>query len=80
MPEFTVAIHLDTEYETVQGLDIAFTYDPVIIQLDGIAPGYWFTGAVPTTTSGLFDDPLARDTSARRCWAPAEATTEPWRS
>lgn len=44
---FTVDLTLDSEGTTVQGVDVVFTYDPAIVQFDGVVDGDWFT------TSGL---------------------------
>ena len=40
---FPINVYLDSEYEEVQGVEVVMTFDPVIVRLDGIAPGDWFT-------------------------------------
>lgn len=43
--DFTVDITLDSQGETVQGLDLTFSYDPTIVQFNGVTAGDWFTGS-----------------------------------
>jgi hypothetical protein len=46
-PDFEVTIELAAEGQTVQGLDILFSFNPDIVTLNGVTAGDWFT------TSGL---------------------------
>lgn len=42
---FQVDLQLTTNGVTVQGLDVVFSYDPTIVQLDGVSGGGWLTGS-----------------------------------
>ena len=42
---FQIDLDLTTDSLPVQGLDIVFTFDPAIVQLDAINAGSWFTGS-----------------------------------
>jgi len=42
---FEVAIDLAADGASVMGTEIAATFDPAIVRLDGITAGDWFTGA-----------------------------------
>ncbi|HPF36161.1 MAG TPA: cohesin domain-containing protein [Candidatus Krumholzibacteria bacterium] len=45
--DFSVDLTLDTQGAVVQGVDVVFTYEPTIVQFNGVVDGDWFT------TSGL---------------------------
>ena len=42
---FTVDLTLDSQGATVQGLDVVFTYDPMVVQFTGVTAGDWFTAS-----------------------------------
>lgn len=41
--EFTLAVVLDTAGVEVLGLEISLSFDPLLVRLEGIDPGAWFT-------------------------------------
>lgn len=45
--EFTVAIVLDTDGQSVMGMDVSLAFNEFLVQLDGIDPGPWFTALDP---------------------------------
>ena len=42
--DFTLAVVLDTGGAEVLGLEISLSFDPLLVRLEGIDPGDWFTG------------------------------------
>ncbi len=43
--EFTVSITIDAASDDVYGLEVTMSYDPAIVQLDGIDAGDWFVSS-----------------------------------
>ena len=44
-PDFEVTIELAAEGQTVQGLDILFSFNPDVVTLSGVTAGDWFTAS-----------------------------------